>query len=79
MEGGPVTLVPSAGDSSDLFLRQMSAVWKMAGRARMRREDEEDKEDERIEERRAEVEEKGTARVLNIEEGESNAATFERS
>jgi hypothetical protein len=51
----------------------------MAGRVEMRREDEEDKEDERIEERRAEVEEKGTARVLNIEEGESNAATFERS
>jgi hypothetical protein len=48
----------------------------MAGRARMRREDE---EDERIEERRAGVEEKGTARFLNIEEGESNAATFERS
>jgi hypothetical protein len=48
----------------------------MAGRAGMRREDE---EDERIEERRAEVEEKGTARFLNIEGGESNAATFERS
>lgn len=48
----------------------------MAGRAGTRREDE---EDERIEEIRAEVEEKGTARFLNIEEGESNAATFERS
>jgi hypothetical protein len=69
--------VPSTGDSSDLFLRQMLALWEMTGGAGVRSDD--DEEDERNEVRRAEEEEKGTAIFLNIEEGESNAAAFERS
>lgn len=77
---GPVTVVPSTGDSSDLFLRQMLALWKMAGEAGLRKDDGNGvEEDERNEERRAEEGEKGTAIFLNIEEGESNAAAFDRS
>jgi hypothetical protein len=69
--------VPSAGDSSDLFLRQMLALWERTGGAGVRSDD--DEEDERKEVRRAEEKEKGTAIFLNIEEGESNAAAFEWS
>jgi hypothetical protein len=77
---GPVTVVPSTGDSSDLFLRQMLALWKMVGRAGVRIDDDDGfEEDERNEVRRAGKGEKGTAIFLNIEEGESNAAAFERS
>ena len=77
---GPVTVVPSTGDSSDLFLRQMLALWEMAGRAGMRKDDDDEvEEDERNEVRRADEGEKGTAIFLNIEEGESNAAAFDRS
>ena len=77
---GPVTVVPSTGDSSDLFLRQMLALWKMAGRAGVRKDDDDEvEEDARNEVRRADEGEKGTAIFLNIEEGESNAAAFDRS
>jgi hypothetical protein len=55
----------------------MLALWEMTGGAGVRSDD--DEEDERNEVRRAEEEEKGTAIFLNIEEGESNAAAFERS
>jgi len=57
----------------------MLALWEMAGRAAMRRDDvDEVEEDGRNEMRRADEREKGTAIFLNIEEGESNAAAFDR-